>query len=392
MSTAVVIVLCALVLIGYLFDVTSSKTRIPSVILLLLLGAIVKMLLSALGVVLPDLQQVLPPLGTVGLLLIVLEGSLELELDRSKRSLVVRSLLMAVVPMLLVSLAFAVVLAHWWHVPFSTALVNVLPLCVISSAIAIPTARRLSPPLREFITFESSFSDIVGVLLFNFFALNEMLNAESVLVFSADVLLMVLVSFIATAALAWMLHRIRHSVKFVPIVVTIILVYFSAKAFHLPALLFIMALGLFLGNVRKFEVFGIIRKLHPEALSKEIHRLQELVGESAFLIRVLFFLLFGFLMKPEEIMDTKALYWSCTIVVGIFIARIIFLLLTKAPVFPLLFIAPRGLITVLLFLSIPAARQINYINSAVVIQVVVMTALIMMFGMLFYSNKSTVKV
>jgi hypothetical protein len=42
---------------------------------------------------LPDLTATLPVLGTIGLILIVLEGSLELELNRSKVGLIKNHLL-----------------------------------------------------------------------------------------------------------------------------------------------------------------------------------------------------------------------------------------------------------------------------------------------------------
>jgi potassium/hydrogen antiporter len=47
---------------------------------------------------------------------------------------------------------------------------------------------------------------------------------------------------------------------------------------------------------------------------------------------------------------------------------------------PLLFIAPRGLVTVLLFLSIPAERALPLFGKPLVIQVVLITALVMMVG------------
>jgi hypothetical protein len=50
---------------------------------------------------------------------------------------------------------------------------------------------------------------------------------------------------------------------------------------------------------------------------------------------------------------------------------------------PLLFIAPRGLITILLFLKIPISNKIPLVNKALVIQVIVLTALIMMIGLIF---------
>ena len=43
MTNAIIITICCLLLIVYLFDLTASRTRIPSVILLLLLGWAVKL-------------------------------------------------------------------------------------------------------------------------------------------------------------------------------------------------------------------------------------------------------------------------------------------------------------------------------------------------------------
>ena len=42
MSTSIIITVCILLLVAYFFDITSSKTKIPSIILLLVLGWVVK--------------------------------------------------------------------------------------------------------------------------------------------------------------------------------------------------------------------------------------------------------------------------------------------------------------------------------------------------------------
>ena len=84
MTIPIIIALCVLLLIAYLFDLSSARTRIPSVILLILLGWLARQAAGMFEVTLPDLTVLLPVFGTVGLILIVLEGSLELELNRSK--------------------------------------------------------------------------------------------------------------------------------------------------------------------------------------------------------------------------------------------------------------------------------------------------------------------
>jgi hypothetical protein len=47
-----------------------------------------------------------------------------------------------------------------------------------------------------------------------------------------------------------------------------------------------------------------------------------------------------------------------------------------------LFIAPRGLINILLFLTIAPEQNILLVNKSLIIQVIVFSALIMMFGLM----------
>jgi len=84
MTAAIIITICTLLLLAYVFDLTSAKTKVPSVILLLLLGFAMRQLTQLLEINIPSLTPLLPILGTVGLILIVLEGSLELEFNKSK--------------------------------------------------------------------------------------------------------------------------------------------------------------------------------------------------------------------------------------------------------------------------------------------------------------------
>ncbi|MFZ9956948.1 MAG: sodium:proton antiporter, partial [Flavobacteriales bacterium] len=81
MTTTIIITICVLLLLAYVFDISSALTKIPSVILLLLLGWLVKQTVDLLNINIPNLNPLLPILGTIGLILIVLEGSLELELN-----------------------------------------------------------------------------------------------------------------------------------------------------------------------------------------------------------------------------------------------------------------------------------------------------------------------
>ena len=386
MTSAIIISICVLLLIAYIFDVSSPKTRIPSVILLLLVGWAVRQGANFLGLHIPDLSPILPVIGTVGLILVVLEGSLEVELNRSKLGLIVRSTVVALLPIILLSMLLAMAFEHFDGISFRTGLLNAIPLCVISSTIAISSSQNLPTKDSEFVTYESSLSDIFGVIFFNFVVRNEVIDLSSFSEFGAQIVIILVVTVAATLGLSFLLSKIKHHVKFLPIILLIILIYTIAKMYHLPALIFIFVLGLFIGNLDKFERFRFMKRLRPEILVKEISRLQELTKEITFSIRSLFFLLFGYLIETSELLNTNTLVWAIAISGGIFLVRFIFLKLSGQNVFPLLFIAPRGLITILLFISIPVGQTTNLVNNSLIIQVIIITALIMMIGLMTTGN------
>lgn len=389
MITEILIAISTLLLLAYVFDLTASRTKIPSVVLLLFMGWGLKELSLAISLELPDLSMVLPVMGTIGLILIVLDGSLELELNPSKFS----SLKKAAVGALVSTVVFALLVGFLFHqfggFPFKQSLANAIPLAVISSSIAIPTARHLAAGDREFITYESSLSDIIGVILFNFITLNEVIDTWAFVEFGFNTALMVILSLAASVGLAILLHRINHHVKFIPIMLLMLLVYALTKLYHLPSLLFVIVFGLFLGNIRGLRHFKWTRRFPWDELAAQVPRFHEITGEMAFLIRALFFLLFGFSLETRDVLDPETLVWSVGITGIIFLIRGAQLLLSRLPLSPLLFIAPRGLITILLFLSLLPADMIPLVNKSLLTQIILLTAAVMMVGMLTAPTVST---
>ncbi|MFA5850921.1 MAG: hypothetical protein WC833_13705 [Bacteroidales bacterium] len=382
MTLTIIIIFCSLLLFAYLFDITSSKTKIPSVILLLLLGWIVKQLTLLFEFDIPDLTSVLPVFGTIGLILIVLEGSLELELDRSKTGLIKKSLIGAVLTMLTLSFVLAALFHFVGHFSFRDSLVNAIPFCVISSAIAIPSVRSLRPAQREFVIYESSLSDIAGVLFFNFVALNATYDFSLLGNFGLQLLGIALVSVVAILGLSFLLHRIEHHIKYIPIILLVILIYSVSEYYHLPALIFILLFGLFLGNLKKLRHFKLVERFNPEELEREVSKFRELTIEAAFLVRAIFFLLFGYLIQTSEILNTDTLIWAIVIVAAIYAIRAFQLKMSGISFKPLLYVAPRGLITIVLFLMILPGQNILPVNKSLIVQVILLTTIIMMFGLM----------
>ncbi|MEQ1584381.1 MAG: hypothetical protein ABL895_00770 [Cyclobacteriaceae bacterium] len=173
------IILSSLVIFSYLFDLAAKKFKIPSVILLLLSGIGLRYLADFFSFVTPNFNTILPLIGTVGLILIVLEGSLELKLDKEKSGLIKKSLASAFFILIITSSGIALFFYYLTGENFRTCFLNAVPLGVISSAIAIPSASTLPVNRKDFIVYESSLSDIFGIILFNFMITNDVINVTS---------------------------------------------------------------------------------------------------------------------------------------------------------------------------------------------------------------------
>ncbi len=380
MTGTIIITFCILLLIAYLFDLTSSRTRIPSVILLLALGWFMKELANLVKIEIPDISFSLPLLGTVGLILIVLDGALDLELDRSKKRIITKHIFGSAFSIISISVLLGLLFIKLGAPDFRIAILNALPISIISSAIAIPSTKMMCRKNREFVVYDTSISDVIGVVLFSYFLMNYNFTASSVLYFVFQIILMIVISIAASAGLSYLLGKLKHQIKFIPIILLVILIYSIGEVYHLPALIFILLFGLTIGNMDKIVELPLIKKITFLSIDREILRFKEITTEATFLIRSLFFLVFGFMIETKEILQQDSLQLALIIVAISLFIRALQLKITGNKLFPLLFIVPRGLITILLFMSISAGEHISFINRNLILQIIVISTLIMILG------------
>ena len=85
MTNQAILAFAALLVFAYLLDIVGRRFRLPSVILLILTGMGLRQLLDAGGLELQWVNPLVPVLGTIGLVLIVLEGALDLSLSAERR-------------------------------------------------------------------------------------------------------------------------------------------------------------------------------------------------------------------------------------------------------------------------------------------------------------------
>ena len=148
-----------LIIFSYLFDAFARKTKFPAVILLMFTGIITRIITSANGYdELGFLDNLIPVLGTIGLILIVLEGALELEIKKEKLPLILKGFFAALVILILNIFVLQWMFYNLFKVDSQLAILSAIPLAIISSAVAIPSAAGLLNKDREFVVYESTLS------------------------------------------------------------------------------------------------------------------------------------------------------------------------------------------------------------------------------------------
>ncbi len=386
-SNGLVIIGSLIIIISYLFNLAASRYSIPSVLLLIVLGIALKGLVSATGMLSPDLTPILEVLGTIGLIMIVLEASLDLELERGKRKVIGRAFFTSLVTLFLSAILIAGVMTIYLKVDLTTGLLYAVPLSIMSSAIIIPSVSTLQSSKREQMIYESTFSDILGIMLFYF--LISSLEAESIGEMSLDALLnlslTVLVSLAASYFLIFLFQKIRTELKLFLLIAVLIFLFAISKMFHLSSLLIILVFGLILSNRQIFFPGKMKKFLDEEHMSTIFDNFKMITLESSFVVRTFFFVIFGFTILLTSLLDLKV--WLVSILIlgllyGIRFAwfRVVF----RKDIYPDIWMAPRGLITILLYYSIPEALAVPEFNEGVLLLVILASSIIMAVSLIKY--------
>lgn len=154
----------AFLLVAFGVERFGRATGLPSVIMLIIIGFASKPVLTEFGLSLGGLDVAVPVIGALGLVLIVLEGALDIELRRDRLRTAAAAIGVAIAGFALCLVAFG--FAAWVALPLTPfqAIIVAVPFSVISSAVAIPGSGFLPSKGSEFVVYESSISDILGVL------------------------------------------------------------------------------------------------------------------------------------------------------------------------------------------------------------------------------------
>jgi NhaP-type Na+/H+ or K+/H+ antiporter len=353
------------------------------------LGIAINYALRFSGFPKPDLLPVLEVLGVVGLILIVLEAALDLHLLKEKVGLIIKSFLVALIGLGATAYLAALALNFLMDVEVLNALLYTIPLSILSSAIILPSIDDLDEDKREFMIYESTFSDIVGII--GFYSVLTMVGStsnESVYgeVFG-NLALTVVFSIIISYILIYVFQNIKGHVKLFLLIAILLLLYAVGKMFHLSSLIIILIFGMILNNYKVFFRGGLMRLLNTERVDEVLDDMKVVTAETAFVVRTFFFIIFGWSVYLGSLLSFKVIGIGLVILVIIYLIRAIVLFLFNGrDIIPQLFLAPRGLITILLFFAIPEELSAGKEFQGVLLFVILISCLIMTQSLISHKN------
>jgi len=371
-----------IVIVSFFANQLSKKTNIPSVLMLMLIGLGMQLFTDIEPATLLPYLEIL---GTVGVILIVLEAALDLKLEQNKHSLIWQASVLALGGLVVTSTLIAVLI---WGVLGFTPLVSLIyavPLAVLSSAIIIPSVGKLKSFPKEFLIFESALSDILGIIAF--YALLDFHYAggtpDVIAVVSGKILLTIVLSVAISYGLVVWFQSMTGSVRLFMLIAVLMGLYAAGKLLHLSPLILILVFGLTLNNKNLFFQGGLLKYINDAKFDNILKDLRFIVLETAFVVRTFFFVAFGM-----SIMLDSLLHWTVPVIGGLVLVitygiRFFGLRLISPEILePAIYVAPRGLITVLLFYAIPGELLSEKFQLGILVTVILVTSFVMTYGLI----------
>jgi NhaP-type Na+/H+ or K+/H+ antiporter len=146
----------------------------------------------------------------------------------------------------------------------------------------------------------------------------------------------------------------------------------------------VLVFGLVMNNYSLLFSNRFTKHINTDGIDSILETMRSITAEASFLIRTFFFILFGYTIDLEVLALPDVWELGSIIIIILLLVRYFYLrVILKTRAFPMLFLMPRGLVTILLFYSIPESKSIGSFNSGILFFVVAVSSILMMIGLLF---------
>jgi Na+:H+ antiporter len=356
-----------LITLAFVANQLFKRTRVPDVIVLMVTGLVLGPLLGLVSG--SQFQPVTHALGTLAVILILFEGGLDLELQSILRHFP-GSLLLSFLAYVFSLAAITLVMRWSMNIPMTAALIVGAVLGCTSSSITLPVLQQIeaSTPARVTMILDASLSDTFAILTVGILLDLGHGNGPIATRFVGQLLFVAFISFLLAVVVAvgwsYLLPKVSDRRFRNPLTLAVVLLlYAAAEHVGVSGLITVFFFGIFLANIRRSE-FNVIKNSLGLEFADEAHHTQVLTfhAELSFLVRTFFFVLLGAVVEFRELL--RYLPQVLGVLGAVILARA---LAVRASSWSwkdlhaterelVLWIMPRGLITVVLALQVIHAR------------------------------------
>jgi potassium/hydrogen antiporter len=366
MSPALILGLVGgLLVIAFVANRIFALTRIPDVVLLMALGVLLGPVLGLVHAA--ELDKATKLLGTLAIILVLFEGGLELNL-RDTLHHFPGSLLLAFVAYVFSVALVTLLIVKSMHLPLTTGLLVGAALGCTSSTVVLPVLQQMAAeePVKVTLMLEASWGDVLAVLTVSLLIGMKSGGGAIALGLWHGVMTQVGLAllFSITVGVLWsrLLHVLSEQRFWQVLTFSIVLVlYAGMEALGANGLIAVLGFGLTISNFP-----GVDPRLGLKHLVKRSADSQQALltfhSELAFLVRTFFFVLIGAVAQLDSFRRYPLLMAGT--VASLFLARWLAIQSSKwswrevsaAGRESILWMLPRGLITVVLAIQVTEAR------------------------------------
>lgn len=306
MAANLLILLGAIIGVGFIGNLFFERTRIPAVLLLIAIG----IFLGRLTRIVPPeaVRPFMPAFGAIALTIILFEGGLDLDLQHTIRQ-AGRAVLLAGLSFVVAIFLIYYALLLGMNAQGPTALAIAVALACTSAPIVIPVLARAAPhsPMRPLLVVESALSDALAVMaVLALFGLEHGEISGSLLAgqLGKSFLIGAGAAIVGGLVWLWMLSHLSTRPFFYLMTIGFVFLLMGAvDSFHGSGALAVLIFGMVLANGE--AIVGIFnRRIHDEIAKRfgeggvALHpRITESHAEVSFLTRSFFFVYLGMIFQ-----------------------------------------------------------------------------------------------
>ena len=284
------VVISFIIILGYLSEVVFKKTKIPEVMILLIIGLVLSQSHLLPSTYINTLRSLTPLFGSIALITIMFDGGKIIKLDKSLPSGL--GYLLAFLDTALPAIAMAVIMYLVFHWQFIYGAILGTMLGETSTIMIAPMIKRLniSSKIYDILLVEATFNSVFSILIF-YLLFSSMSGATFTLVSYVQytityISVAVLIGILGGLGWLFVQNFSKGARGYVATIAIAFLLYAFVSFFNGAAVITVLIYALIIGNSKIFNDYFKFNKNTDEQTT-------DVEDQIEFLVRTFFFVLLG---------------------------------------------------------------------------------------------------